>query len=59
MIRLCSAALEELGFFSTHVRPLGVFPANNYRSTVAPRAVTTAFTMTIRTRTCFSPFQSS
>jgi prephenate dehydratase len=30
-------ALEELGFFSTHVRHLGVFPANPYRSTVAPQ----------------------
>ncbi|MFT3725749.1 MAG: prephenate dehydratase [Hyphomonadaceae bacterium] len=29
-------ALEELGFFSTHVRHLGVFPAHPYRSTVAP-----------------------
>lgn len=30
-------ALEELGFFSTHVRHLGVFAAHPYRSTVAPR----------------------
>ena len=29
-------ALEELGFFSTQVRHLGVFPAHAYRSTVAP-----------------------
>lgn len=29
-------ALEELGFFSTQVRHLGVFPAHPYRSTVAP-----------------------
>ena len=29
-------ALEELGFFSTHVHHLGVFPAHAYRSTVAP-----------------------
>ncbi len=31
-------ALEELGFFSTQVRHLGVFPAHPYRSTAAGRA---------------------
>ena len=31
-------ALEELGFFSTQVRHLGVFPANAYRSTAQGRA---------------------
>jgi prephenate dehydratase len=30
-------ALEELGFFSTQVRHLGVFPAHPYRSTAAGR----------------------
>jgi prephenate dehydratase len=30
-------ALEELGFFSTHVRHLGVFPAHPYRLKAAPR----------------------
>ncbi len=31
-------ALEELGFFSTQVRHLGVFPAHPYRSTAPGRS---------------------
>jgi len=32
-------ALEELGFFSTQIRHLGVFPAHPYRLKAAPRGV--------------------